>query len=266
MSALRVGRIAALNMYPIYHGLESGPRDNLTFRDGVPTQLNDALLQGGLDVSAVSSISYARHANRLRLLPVSSISANGAVDSIQVFSNLPFERLRRIAVTPDSATSVALLRVLVGGEPEPFRTLEGDPARALEDLDAVMLIGDEALEGLRAGLGAYRTDLSEVWRARTGLPMVFAVWAARREVALSRPDEVAALSQRLRSARVEYTSNPELVALEAAKRFPFPLEYIRSYFRRLRFDFGPAERAGLEHFLQLARSAGLLDEVPRLAA
>ncbi|MDH3226083.1 MAG: menaquinone biosynthesis protein [Thermoleophilia bacterium] len=266
MSTLRVGRIAALNMYPIYHGLENGPRDDLTFEDGVPTQLNDALLRDELDISAVSSISYARNADQLKLLPVASISANGAVDSIQVFSNVPFQRLRHVAVTPDSATSVALLRVLVGAEPEPFRTLEGDPASALEDVDGVMLIGDQALEGLRAGLGTYRTDLSEVWRARTGLPMVFAVWAARGDVAVARPDEVAALSQRLRSARGEYAKDPELVVVAAAERFPFSVEYIRSYFRRLRFDFGPAERAGLEHFLQLARSAGLLDEVPRLAA
>jgi chorismate dehydratase len=266
VSALRVGRIAALNMYPIYHGLESGPRRSLEFIDGVPTQLNDALLRDELDVSAVSSISFARHADRLSLLPVATISADGAVDSIQVFSKVPFEQLRRIAVTPDSATSVALLRVLLGDGPEPFTILEGDPDRALEEVDGVLLIGDEALESLRAGIGAHRTDLAELWRARTGLPMVFAVWAARREVASTRPEEVAALSRRLRSARLEYAREPELVAEAAAERFPFPVEYIRSYLGRLRFDFGPAERAGLERFLQMARSAGLLDEVPRLAA
>ena len=61
---LRVGRIAALNMYPIYHGLERTADPMLSFTDGVPTALNRALLRGELDVSAMSSIAYARHADR----------------------------------------------------------------------------------------------------------------------------------------------------------------------------------------------------------
>ncbi len=266
MSALRVGRISALNMYPVYHGLEKAPQGNLEFIDGVPTQLNDALLAGSLDVSAVSSIAYARNAESLQLLPVASITADGAVDSIQVFSNVTFEKLRRVAVTPHSATSVALLRVLVGDAPAPFVPLEGDPEDALSDVDGVLLIGDEALTSLRAGLGRYRTDLAEVWRERTKLPMVFAVWAARRDSALENPEQVAMLGEHLSSAVADYAEDPETVARAAAARFPFPLDYVRSYFRRLRYEFGPAERAGLEHFLELSRSAGLLTDVPRLAA
>jgi chorismate dehydratase len=253
-------------MYPVYHGLQNGPRNDLEFIDGVPTELNEALLAGSLDVSAISSIAYARSAASLRLLPVASITADGAVDSIQVFSNVPFTQLRRIAVTPDSATSVALLRVLVGDGPEPFIPLDEDPERALSDVDGVLLIGDEALTSLRAGLGRHRTDLAAVWRERTGLPMVFAVWAARRQIAQEDPEQVAMLGERLRSALASYAKDPERVARAAAERFPFPIDYVRSYFRRLRYDFGPAERAGLEHFLELARSSGLLSEVPRLAA
>ena len=108
MRRLRVGRISLLNMYPIYHGLERAAEPMLSFTDGVPTALNDALLRGELDVSAVSSIAYARHATELSLLPVASITADGAVDSIQVFSRVPFEDVRSVAVTPHSATSVAL--------------------------------------------------------------------------------------------------------------------------------------------------------------
>ena len=65
MRKLRVGRISALNMYPIYHGLERAGDPALTFTDGVPTELNRALLDGRLDVSAVSSIAFARHADAL---------------------------------------------------------------------------------------------------------------------------------------------------------------------------------------------------------
>ena len=266
MRLLRVGRISALNMYPIYHGLERAADPTLAFTDGVPSTLNRALLEGRLDVSAMSSIAYARNAGRLRLVPVASITATGAVDSIQLFSRVPFAQVRTVAVTPHSETSVALLRILLGPEVAPFDTLHRPPAQALEEMDGVLLIGDEALAGLRAPFSAYRTDLGALWRERTGQPMVFAVWAAGADVARERADALSAFARLLTRARSAYLSDPETVVAAAAERFPFPAEFIRPYLRRLRYEFGSAERAGLETFLERARQCGELDAVPRLAA
>ena len=266
MRLLRVGRIAALNMYPIYHGLERAADPALVFTDGVPTELNAALLEGALDVSAMSSIAYARNADRLRLVPVASITADGAVDSIQLFSRVPFERVRTVAVTPHSATSVALLRVLLGPGPVPFEILAETPARALERVDGVLLIGDEALRGLRAPFAPHRTDLGAVWSERTGRPMVFAVWAAGATAARERPDALAELARLLTDARADYLADPETVVTAAAERFPFPADFIRPYLGRLRYEFGDAERDGLREFLRMASESGELDVVPRLAA
>ncbi|WP_217922375.1 menaquinone biosynthetic enzyme MqnA/MqnD family protein [Miltoncostaea oceani] len=266
MRLLRVGRISALNMYPIYHGLERAADPTLSFTDGVPTTLNAALLEGRLDVSAVSSIAYARNAERLRLVPVASITADGAVDSIRLFSRVPFDEVRTVAVTPHSATSVALLRVLIGADAAPFEVLTEDPRVALGRVDGVLLIGDEALEGSRAPFAPHRTDLGAVWRERTGHPMVFAVWAASATAARERPEALAELSALLAHARTAYLADPEAVVQAAAERFPFPAAFIRPYLRRLRYDFGDAERAGLEEFLRRATASGELDAVPRLAA
>ncbi len=266
MMRLRVGRISALNMYPVYHGLEAAATPTLDFTDGVPTELNRAVLDGRLDVSAMSSIAYARNAARLSLLPVASITAAGAVDSIQLFSRVPFEEVRRVAVTPHSATSVALLRILLGAGAPPFEVLEEPPARALERLDGVLLIGDEALQALRAPFAPHRTDLGERWYALTGRPMVFAVWAARAEAARTRPEALRGLADLLRDARASYAADPEAVVAAAGRRFPFPVGFIRDYLGRLSYEFGPAERAGLREFLERARAIGELDELPRLAA
>lgn len=266
MTPLRVGRIAALNMYPIYHGLEHAADPRLVFTDGVPSALNRALIDGHLDVSAMSSIAYARNADRLRLVPVASITAGGAVDSIQLFSRVPFARVRTVAVTPDSETSVALLRILLGPEVAAFTTLTGAPAAALDEVDGVLLIGDEALTGLRAPFAPHHADLAALWSERTGQPMVFAVWAARAQVARERPDALADFAHLLTAARSAYLADPDAVVAAAAERFPFPAEFIRPYLRRLRYEFGSAERLGLETFLTLAAESGELDVVPRLAA
>ena len=270
MSPLRVGRIAALNMFPVYHRLEAAADAPdacpLSFTDGPPTALNRELLVGRLDVSAMSSIAYARDAARLRLLPVASITAAGAVDSIGVFSRVPFARVRTVAVTPHSATSVTLLRVLLGEGVPPFEVLAEPPADALRRVDAVLLIGDEALAALRDPPAPHHTDLAERWHALTGEPMVFAVWAARLEAARTRPEALDRLAGLLRDAGERHRRDPGAAVAAAAARFPFPESFIRGYLARLSYDFGPAERTGLSLFLQHARAAGELDALPRLAA
>ena len=96
--------------------------------------------------------------------------------------------------------------------------------------------------------------------------MVFAVWAASEDAARERPGALAELASLLMRARSAYLADPEEVVRAAAARFPFPADFIRPYLRRLRYELGSAERAGLEAFLRLARENGQLDVVPRLAA
>src|SRR5205814_3975339 len=104
---------------------------------GVPTELNGRMLSGELDVAPISSIEYARHADRLRLLPRLCVGSEGAVDSIQLVSRKPLEQVRSVAVTPESATSVVLTKVLLP---------EAEHVRLGADADAKLLIGDAALK------------------------------------------------------------------------------------------------------------------------
>lgn len=267
MSTLRVGRISALNMYPVYHHLECAALPGVSFTDGLPAALNAGVLDGALDASAMSSIAYARAADQLRLLPAGCIACEGAVDSIRLLSPVPLDQVDRVAVTPHSASSVTLLRVLLGPH-VPFRVLPADhdaPA-ALADGEAVLLIADAALLAHRHGVAPYSIDLGELWQQRTGLPMVFAVWAVREDVARSRPDEVAALAAAIAEGGRAFAVHPDSIARAAAERFPFDPDYIRHYLGRLRYGFGEPERAGLARFLEMARRAGELDDVPALEA
>ncbi len=267
MSDLRVGRISALNMFPVYHHLEQAHLPGVTFTDGLPSRLNAAMLDGSLDVSAMSSIAYARNADRLRLLPVGCIACEGAVDSIRLFSQVPIDQVTRVAVTPHSASSVTLLRVLLGPD-VPFRVLahDDDAPDAIAAGEAVLLIADAALLAHRDGLARHSIDLGEAWQQRTGLPMVFAVWAVRDDAAVSRMSEVATLCTAIADAGHAFRDDPTGIAHVAAERFPFDEHYIRGYLQHLRYGFADAERAGLARFLELARRAGELQDVPALEA
>jgi chorismate dehydratase len=241
---IRLGRIGYVNMAPVFFRLDADVEEVV----GVPTELNRALLADEIDVAPISSIEYARNAERLRLLPRLCVSSEGAVDSIQLVTRVPLDDVHTIAVTPESATSVALTRVLL---PHAEHVPLDEPA------DATLLIGDAALKSAFEDPTPHY-DLGRLWLDRTGLPMVFAVWAAREPVADGMLELQDALVASLRQARAE----PETLAYESSERYGYPPGFLARYFEKLRYRFGPRERAGLYTFLELARDAGLLDEVP----
>ena len=243
---IKLGRISYVNMAPVFYRVDAEVEEVL----GVPTELNRMLIDGELDTAPISSIEYARNADLLRLLPRLCVASEGAVDSIQLVSRKPLEQVRVVAVTPESATSVALTKILL---PDAEQVPLG------EDADAKLLIGDAALKSAFEDPTPHY-DLGRMWLERTGLPMVFAVWACPEPVAEGLADLEDALVSSVRQARAE----PEQLAFEAAEQYGYPAGFLARYFEKLRYRFGPRERAGLYTFLELARDADLLDTVPEL--
>jgi len=174
---IRLGRIGYVNMAPVFYRLDADVEELV----GVPTDLNRALLSGECDLAPISSIEYARNAGRLRILPRLCVGSEGAVDSIQLVSRVPLEHVRSIAVTPESATSIVLTKVLLP---------EADHVPLGEEAEATLLIGDAALksafedpadgpaDGLR-GLGGARAGSAGSRRARRS-PRRFRASSTRR--------------------------------------------------------------------------------------
>jgi chorismate dehydratase len=128
-----------------------------------------------------------------------------------------------------------------------------------EEADAKLLIGDAALQSAFNDPTPHY-DLGRLWLERTGLPMVFAVWACREPAPAGLSELEAALVASVRLARAE----PERLAYEASERYGYPAGFLARYFEKLRYRFGPRERAGFLTFLELAHDAGELDYVPEL--
>jgi chorismate dehydratase len=243
---IRLGRIAYMNMAPVFYRVDAEFQEV----QGVPTDLNRRLVAGEIDLAPISSIEYARHATELRLLPRLCVSSEGAVESIQLVTKLPLEQVRVVAVTPESATSVVLTKVLL---PEAEHVPLG------EEADAKLLIGDAALKSAFEDPTPHY-DLGRLWLERTGLPMVFAVWAAREPAPPGLLQLEEALVDSVRRARAE----PETLAYEASERYGYPAGFVARYFEKLRYRFGPRERAGFYSFLEMARDVGELETVPEL--
>jgi chorismate dehydratase len=258
---VRIGRIGYINCFPVYAGMDQGavaaPGELVT---GTPAELNDLLIAGELDVSVISAIEYARHSKDLVLLPDLAISCDGPVKSVMLYSRVPVEQLqdKTVLVTASSRTSIALLELL-SRERWKVRPQFAQARAESTDLDAlkglpheaVLVIGDPAL--LLAGKGGYphRYDLGEAWKQWTGLPFVFAVWAARRRLPTA---DVRHVHETLLASRAWGLAHLDILASLAHQRTGVPAADCRSYL------------AGLNYALTYKHLAGLTDFFRRLAA
>jgi chorismate dehydratase len=120
--------------------------------------------------------------------------------------------VRTVAVTPESATSVVLTKVLLP-RPSTFSSRE--------EADAKLLIGDAALQSAFEDPTPHY-DLGRLWLERTGLPMVFAVWAVPEPAPAGLTELEAALVDSVRVARAE----PEQLAYQSSQRYGYPAGFL----------------------------------------
>jgi chorismate dehydratase len=132
----------------------------------------------------------------------------------------------------------------------------------LLEADAAVLIGDAALRATyeAPGLGLDVYDLGAVWRSWTGLPMVFAVWAARRSYAEAHPGLVKDVHAAFVRSRDDALAHVDEVAAQAARWEPFDPATLARYFRTLDFSLGARQVAGLTEFARRAAATGAVPD------
>ncbi|MDP4096649.1 menaquinone biosynthesis protein [Paenibacillus sp. P96] len=260
----RVGKIKYTNAWPVFHYFHPEKLQNsIELVTEVPSILNRRMLDGSLEVSAMSSFAYAEGADHFMLLPDLSVSTDGPVQSILLFSHKPLEEAVNgtIALTNTSATSVNLLKILVEkhlkGNPEYF-TSEPDLEEMMNRADAGLLIGDHAIKASWENRGYYVTDLGQLWKEWTGCSMTFAVWAVRRSAVASRPKAISEIVQAFRSSKERSRSNLTPIINNAVREIGGTEHYWHRYFSNLCYDFGRREQQGLELYFKYAHELGLL--------
>lgn len=280
---IRLGHIDYLNCLPVYHGLLSNRPDlALDLFSGPPSAVNQAFLEGRVDVTPISSIEYARHSDRCLILPGLSVAADGRVGSILLFSRRPPWELDggTVALTTTSATSVVLARILLERYwkvKAGYIRAEPDLSAMLETADASLLIGDEALAEAAAlgwgretrydrvtGRGIVVTDLGQAWKDFTGEIMVYALWVVRRELAERDPLLVSRLHGAFLASRLHAVNHPDELLQAARRRRGLSEEVLREYFSLIRHELTEPYVRGLRAYFAEAAAIGELAAVPEI--
>jgi chorismate dehydratase len=177
--------------------------------------------------------------------------------SCLIVSQVPLDRLdgARVALGSTSRTSVRLAQLLLeerdGVRPR-YYTCPPDLGLMMQEADAAVLIGDAALraslhEAPRLGLHVH--DLGAAWKEWTGLPFVFAVWAARRDFLAREPGLVAEVHRAFLDSRDLSMSEIGKVAEQAARWEAFDANTLETYFTTaLDYSLGDAQLAGIAEF------------------
>lgn len=266
MTALRIGSLNYINILPVMFQFPAifGAQYTGLWQTvlGSPEQLNGLLADGLLEVSPISSIEYARHQEEYVLLPDLAIASSGHVKSVVLFSRVPLPDLgqRTVGICRATATSRVLLRILledyVGVRPQ-----YAEDATAQEALsgayDAALLIGDAAL-AFRLQLRQLRSsfqehDLGHLWWQACGLPMVFAVWAARKRGV----DALHTVTGSLLQSRDLGVQMPPTLLDSARLQTGMSIEELEQYFRCIEYHLGAKAQEGLLQFYRLAAKKAL---------
>ena len=252
---INLGTVPFLNARPLVHALERGDAgDGFNVMYFEPSVLCGKLDEGAVDVGLVPSVEILRSGGRV-VLPGISISSFGKVDSVVLASRREIASVGTVSVDSRSRSSAALLRIVfelfLGLSPEYVSRKPGNGF--LDGVDAGMLIGDCGLRALHRGRPDFPLtyDLGEIWTEKTGLPFVYAVFAARKGVSLGDgPGRLLSAKER----GVELVSE---IAGAEAERLGLSREQCATYLgRRIRYGLGGPEIEGLLRYRELLSSLG----------
>jgi chorismate dehydratase len=271
LQKLRIGKISFLNIVPIFKVLEGECFcPEYEYVEGFPTELNRMLRENDIEISPSSSVEYLQNKEEYTYLDGHSISAEGSVRSILLFSRIPIENLggHDISATHKSATSVSLLKIILSRFYKldfKLTVTESPVEDAIDNHSAYLAIGDEAINTSRAALDINTTsieqpfklqsirhqafyvyDLSDLWYRHTGLPMVFALWTIKRDTLKDRKIEVDGFAKLLSEARSiarkklwEFAQTPGLI---------LPPDEAFNYWNDIIYDLPENCKKGLDLF------------------
>jgi chorismate dehydratase len=266
MTPVRIGMVNYINTAPVYEEWKTMTLDpEWQVTTAPPSTLNRLLAEDKLDLGMVSCYEYAARPDKYGILADLSISANGPVGSVFLFSTVPPDQLsgKLVLLTGQSATSVALVKIVL----EKFFHIQ--PRYAMGDIlternyekkiSAILAIGDDALRLKIKNIYPHKLDLAEVWRKNTGLPFVFAVFAVREEFIRTHPETLEKVWQTLIDCRDRGRSRLQEICRQVAPRIPMDFDSCYEYLQQIQHNLGPEHQRALELFFTFLIERGEVD-------
>ena len=180
---IKVSAVSYLNSKPLIYGLENTAiKDEIELSLDIPSVCSDKLLQNVVDIGLIP-VAILPQLSEYHILSDYCIGADGAVSSVNLYSEVPLENIKSILLDYQSRTSVLLCKVLAKHfwkiNPD-WKETDSGYETEVKNSTAGLIIGDRTF-GKEKNYN-YVYDLASEWKAFTGLPFVFACWVANKKL------------------------------------------------------------------------------------
>ena len=260
--SLRLGYHDKANLLPLLYPIAAGwtqPESPWKVETVhlAPAAALDALLAGELDAALVSPVAAQVHGTKIAPLGGWGLATHGAVETALLLAPQRLDYLdgQIVSVTPNAAGSVVetLLKTLLTPYYGITLELRHEGEEGYDPSGTRLVYGDEA--GGQKPEGWVAEDLGLAWWVLTGLPMVWELLCAPRDLEAAKPGATQVLSNLLKQSQRTAGENASTIQDEAMRRLNLPAARIKELFARQRFTLGQDEQRGLAHFLDLASRA-----------
>jgi chorismate dehydratase len=133
----------------------------------------------------------------------------------------------------------------------------------MKGLDAQLVIGNEAMLESSEPV-QYTYDLGDLWMRKTGHPVVFALFAVRRDFLADNRGLMDKIIQSYNSSLAYLEDNETEVVVEAMRRYPHIRYDIRHYYELLKFRMNDRLIDALMFYYDRAADRGLLPPVKEM--
>lgn len=180
---VRVSAVSYLNTLPFLHGINNSlVKEDLNLSLDIPSDCAKKLLNDEVDLGLVP-VAIIPQLKESYIISDYCIGANGEVNTVALYSDVPLNQVQEIYLDFHSKTSINLVQVLAKKHwniNPTFINAKPGFEQQIQGVRAGVIIGDRTFNLHKTF--KFKFDLAAEWKKMTGLPFVFACWVANKKL------------------------------------------------------------------------------------
>ena len=243
-SRIKISIVNYFNTLPFRYGLKKSSIINqIDLQEDIPSICAQKLKFKQVEIGLVP-VALLPELDNYKIITDYCIGANGKVDSVKLYSEVPLNEIKTVTLDYQSRSSIMLTQVLnkfFWKQNFAYKDAKPGYEQNIKGSDAAVVIGDRTFA--LNGKFKYEFDLAEEWKKMTGLPFVFAAWVTTSEVNEKFIEE-------FNSALAFGIKNTDEAIQESAKKHPLNFDAADYLKNKISYDLDARKKEALEMFLK----------------
>lgn len=180
---IKISIVSYFNTLPFRYGLKNSELiKSIDLQEDIPSICAQKLKFKQVEIGLVP-VALLPELDNYKIITNYCIGANGKVDSVKLYSEVPLNEIKTVTLDYQSRSSIKLTKVLnkfYWKQNFEFKDAKPGYEQNISGTNAAVVIGDRTFS--LNGTFKYEFDLAEEWKKMTGLPFVFAAWVTTSDV------------------------------------------------------------------------------------